>query len=329
MRRALGDMNMKALATMKALVSTKALATLGALAALAALAGGGVALSGCGASATLDPLARAAEVTSQQPGAKVAMTMQLSAPGLPGGSSFAMTAEGWFDEKAHSGEMTMDLSQVPGISALGGGAGAKVQMVFLYPVVYMNMPFLAGKLPEGKTWMKLDITKAMQAAGLNAGSLGSADQSDPTQFLQYLKASSGGVVSLGGETVDGVPTTHYRASLQLSHILEHLSGDEQAMVKGAIEKLGSAGIIPVDAWVDAQGRVRRMQLSIDGLGAAAGVAAGSPGATSPGAAGAAQSVSMAITIDFKSYGPGPAIVAPPADEVFDASALASGLKPAG
>lgn len=309
--------------------NTKAAKSLATLGALAALAGCGVALGGCGASATLDPLARAAEVTSRQSGAKVAMTMQLSAPGLPGGSSFAMTAEGWFDEKAHSGEMTMDLSQVPGMSLLGGGAGAKVQMVFLYPVVYMNMPFLAGKLPEGKTWMKLDITKAMQAAGLNAGTLSSANQSDPTQFLQYLRASSGGVVSLGGETVDGVPTTHYRAGLKLGNILEHLSGDEQAMVKGAIEKLGSAGVIPVDAWVDAQGRVRRMQLSIDGLGAATGAAAGSTGATSPGAAGAAQNVSMAITIDFKSYGPGPAIVAPPADEVFDASALASGLKPAG
>lgn len=291
MKRKRGDMK-----------AAKALATLGAL---AALAGGGVALSGCGASATLDPLARAAEVTSQQPGAKIAMTMQLSAPGLPGGGSYTITADGWFDEKAHNGEMTMDLSQVPGMSALG--AGGQVQMVFLYPVIYMNMPFLAGKLPEGKTWMKLDITKALQAAGMNAASLSSANQGDPTQFLQYLRASSGGVVSLGSETVDGVVTTHYRASLKLSSILEHLSGDQQSMLKGAIEKLGSAGVIPVDAWVDAQGRLRRMQLAIDGLGAAAGAAA--------------SSVSMAITVDFKSYGPGPAILAPPANEVFDASAL--------
>jgi hypothetical protein len=290
------------------MTAAKALASLGAL---AALAGGGLAISGCGASATLDPLARAAEVTSQQSGAKIAMTMQLSAPGLPGGGSYTITAEGWFDEKAHNGEMTMDLSQVPGMSALGGGSGGQVQMVFLYPIVYMNMPFLAGKLPEGKTWMKLDVTKALQAAGVNAASLSSPNQSDPTQFLQYLRASSGGVLRLGSDTIDGVATTHYRASLQLSRVLEHLSGDEQAMVKGAIEKLGSAGAIPVDAWVDAQGRLRRMQLAIDGLGAG-------------GAAGAAaSSVSMSITIDFKSYGPGPAIVAPPASQVFDASALAA------
>lgn len=288
--------------------------TLAALAVLAALIAGAVAMSGCGASATLDPVARAAEVSSQQSGAHIAMTMQFSAPGLPGGSSYAITANGWFDEKAHSGEMSMDLSQLPGISALPGGSGnGQVQVVFLYPTIYMNMPFLAGRLPEGKTWMKLDLSKAMQAAGVNASSFSSIDQSDPTQFLQYLRASSGAVVKLGSEKVDGVASTHYDATLQLSRILEHLPSGQQAMIKGALEKLGTAGAIPVEVWVDAQGRVRRMQMSLSGLGVAAGAGA-----------------SMAITVDFTSYGPGPTIVPPPASEVFDASSLAAaGLQEGG
>ena len=278
---------------------------LAAFAAVAAPIAGAVAMSGCGASATLDPIARAAEISSQQPGAHIVMTMQVSGAALPGGGGYTITAGGWFDYKDRDGELTMDMSQVPGISSLPGNG--QMQMIMLYPTVYMNMPFLAGKLPEGKTWMKLDFSKLMQADGLNASSLSSLGQSDPTQFLSYLRASSGGVVKLGQETVDGVPTTHYSATIPLSHVLEHLTGAEQTAVKGMIEKLGSSAAIPVEAWVDAQGRVRRMQLLVS-LGG----------------------VSTAIKVDFTSYGPGPAIVAPPASEVFDASSLvASGLSGAG
>lgn len=286
----------------------KALATLGAL---AALAGGGVALSGCGASATLDPLARAAEVTSQQSGVHVSMSMKFSAPGLAAqgasGGSFAMSATGYFDERKRTGEMTMDLSGVPGVSALPGG-GSSIKMIFLYPVIYMNMPFLTEKLPGGKPWIKLDIDKVVAAAGISTSQFGSLEQNDPTKFLEYLRASSGAVVSLGSQNVDGVPTTHYSATLQMSRILDRLPSSQQAAAKAALEKLGSAGAIPVEVWVDAQGRVRRMQMSLTGLiGAAASPAAGGVGG--------------AITIDFTSYGPVPEVVAPPASEVFDMSAM--------
>jgi hypothetical protein len=275
-----------------------------ALAALGvggALVAGGVALGGCGASATLDPIARAAEVSRQQNGVQIAMSMQLSA----GAQSFAITASGSFDERSRSGQMTMDLSGVPGIAALPGGTGnGQVRMVMLYPDVYMNMPFLAGKLPEGKTWMKLDLTKAAAQAGLGSP-LSSLEQDDPTRFLEYLRGSSGGVVSMGSETVDGVSTTHYHGTLQLSRVLERLPTNDQAAAKATLEKLGSAtGGIPVDVWIDAQNRVRRIRMNLS---------------VSPGSAGTGPLATAGLTIDFKSYGPVPPVVAPPAGEVFDAT----------
>jgi hypothetical protein len=286
-----------------------------ALAAAGALVAGAVAMSGCGASATLDPIARAAEVSTQQTGVTIAMTMQFSSPQLPGGT-YAITANGSFDERAHTGQMTMDLSGVPGLSSLAGPGEGKVQMVMLYPDIYMHMPFLAGKLPEGKTWMKLDITKAAAAAGVSSSSLSSLGQNDPTQFLEYLRGSAGGVVSLGKETVEGVPTTHYHGELELSRILANMPSSEQAAAKSALEKLGSGGAsvggggsggIPVEVWIDAQGRVRRIEMSFGGAGTAAGISAN-------------------ITVAFKSYGPVPPVTPPPAGEVFDAtSAAAAGI----
>jgi len=279
----------------------KAIAALGAGGVLVA---GAVAISGCGASATLDPIARAAEVSSQQTGVTIAMTMQFSSPSLPGGT-YSITANGSFDERAHSGQMTMDLSGVPGLSSLpGGGGNGQVQMVMLYPDIYMHMPFLAGQLPEGKTWMKLDITKAAAAAGVNTSSLSSLDQNDPTQFLEYLRGSSGGVVSLGSETVEGVLTTHYHGELELSRVLANIPSSEQAAARSALEKLGSGGSFPVEVWIDAQGRVRRIEMSFGGAGAAAGLSA-------------------TITIDFKSYGAVPPVTPPPAGEVFDATSAAT------
>jgi hypothetical protein len=286
----------------------KALAALGALAAVAAA---GVAVSGCGASETLDPIARAAEVTSQQAGARIKLTMQLSSPALPSG--YSVTASGFFDERNRSGEMSMNLAGIPDASALPGGGVGTVKMIYQYPVIYMDMPFLAGRLPEGKTWMKLDLAKAAQAAGIDLSQLSSLEQSDPTQFLEYLRASSGEVVQMGAESVDGVPTTHYYATLQLSSILDRLPASEQAAVKAELEKLGNTSGIPVNVWVDAQGRVRRMQLSL----------AGSSAAGTGGAVEATAGVSDTITIDYTSYGPVPPVTPPPAGEVFDATSLAA------
>ncbi len=294
---------------------TKLARALAALGALAAIGAGGVAVSGCGASAALDPIARAAEVTSQQSGARFSLTTQLASTALPGGA-FSITANGYIDERDRSAELTMDLSDIPGASDLPGGGAGTMRMILQYPVMYMNLPFLAGKLPEGKTWMKLDLTKAAQAAGIDLSQLSSLNETDPTQFLEYLRASSGGVVTVGSESVDGVPTTHYSATLQLSDILDRLPSSAQAAAKAALEKLGNAGGtggIPVNVWVDAKGRVRRIQLSIG---------ASLPADASGGVTGTA-SVSSTTTMDFTSYGPIPPIVPPPSSEVFDASALAA------
>jgi hypothetical protein len=277
------------------------------LTAAGAVSAGAIAMSGCGASAALDPVARAAQVTSNQEGARVAMTMQFSSSALSGG--FAIKADGYLDERHRSGQMTMDLSGLPGLSALGGGT-AKVQLIFQYPVIYMNMPFLAGRLPGGKTWMKLDVTKAAKAAGIETSQFSTLGQADPTQFLQYLRGSGGNVTTVGSETLNGVPTTHYRGTLQLSRILEHLPSSEREAAKSALEKLVNGGSIPVDVWVDGQGRLRRIQMSL-GVNLPAGSTSGA-------------SANGTITVDFTSYGPVPPITAPPASQVFDATAFATG-----
>lgn len=286
----------------------KVLAAVGSIAALGATA---AALGGCGASAALDPVARAAQVTSRQQGARVALRIQFASSLLPSG--FSITASGYVNERQGSARMSMDLSGIPGASALSGEGAGTIQMIIRYPVIYMQAPALASRLPAGKTWIKLDVAKAAQAAGIDSSQLGSLNQTDPTQFLQYLRASSGNVTATGSETLFGVSTTRYHATLQLGRVLDQLPDAQKSVAKGLLDKLGNGGAIPVDVWVDAGGRLRRMQMSI-GLT----LPVGSAGATT----GTSPSLSGTVTVDFTSYGPVPPILAPPSSQVFDASALA-------
>jgi hypothetical protein len=280
-----------------------------ALSAAAALAAGTIAATGCGASATLDPIARAAEITSLQTGVRFKLTTEIDSSSLPTGS-VSITGSGYMDARDRSGEITMDLSGLPGASSLPEGGLGSVEAIYKYPVIYMHMPFLASRLPEGKTWIKIDLSAAAAAGGMNLSGLSSLGESNPTQFIEYLRASSGGVVKLGGETLDGVPTTHYHGALQLSAVLERLPSSDQAAAKAALEKLGTNGTIPVDVWVDAQGRLRRIELSLSTA------PSGASGAGTPPVGGT-------VTIDYTSYGPVPPVVPPPAGEVFDVSSLAS------
>ena len=279
------------------------------LCALAAFAAAGAAISGCGASATLDPVARAAELTSRQAGSHFTLTMQLSSPMLPAGLS--LSASGYVDERHRSGEMNMNLAGIPGVSQAMGGAG-NIRMIFQFPVLYVNMPMLASRLPGGKTWMKLDLAKLASKAGIDASQLGSLNQTDPTQFLSYLRASSGAVTTVGSEQLGGVPTTHYRTALQLDRVLDRLPDSQRAAARSMLQSLGT-GSIPVDVWVDQQGRLRRMQLSLGGGSSS------TSGAPSPLA-----NVSGTLTLDLTSYGPVPPIVPPPSSQVFDASSMAAG-----
>jgi hypothetical protein len=87
----------KRLTMNRARSSTKKTTTaFAALFALLALAAGAFAVSGCGASATLDPIARAAEITSTQSGVRFKLTTQMTSSALPSGS-VSITGSGYMD----------------------------------------------------------------------------------------------------------------------------------------------------------------------------------------------------------------------------------------
>jgi hypothetical protein len=269
-----------------------------------------VAIAGCGGSSSgvIDPVAQAATTSTGSPGYRMNMTLQLSVPG----SSTVMVANGTgsFDTRDHIGSMSLDmnLGNNPQVVQALGASTLHMEERLTGLIVYVKMPTaIASKLPGGKAWMKIDLSKAAAAGGIpGLGSIANNPaSSDPSQFLQYLRAVSGDVSKVGTDTVNGVQATQYHASINLDRVPDVLPASSRAAGKqatAALEKAANLHQLPVDVWIDNQHLVRQLKMAF---------------ATTTGG----QSVKTAITISIPQYGRQTIPPPPPADQVTDLTSL--------
>jgi hypothetical protein len=283
------------------------------LATIAAAIAGAVSASGCGGSgpAAIDPVAQAAQVTSRSGGAHMSLSVHVEAAAL--GQPVTMSGQGFFNYGAKEGKLSIDVSGLPSAAAAVVPSGAlHMEEIFKSSAIYIGSPLFA-KLSHGAHWMKLDFSRVAKAMGFNLQQL-AGGQSSPTQLLEYLKAVGGTPERVGSEPVRGVPTTRYRATIDLSKLAGVLGTGNATRVREQLAKLIAqlgASKVPVDVWVDAQHRVRRMGFDF---------------AFSPGG----QQVQMRMTLELFDYGPTPSVQPPPASEVFDATGTTlAGLSRAG
>jgi hypothetical protein len=128
--------------------------------------------------------------------------------------------------------------------------------------VYMGASVLPGgvHLTRGKPWLKLDLSHTIGAAGVSQ--LPTA--SDPTQFVDYLRAVSSATGHKGLEKVSGIPTAHYSATIDLDRYPALVSAAQRPAVRRSIDTLESAlgsHSLPVDVWIDSQGLIRQISIS--------------------------------------------------------------------
>ncbi|MGN6168092.1 MAG: hypothetical protein ACTHQQ_07945 [Solirubrobacteraceae bacterium] len=268
-----------------------------------------VAAGGCGAASTIDPVAKAATVSTTTPGYQMRFLLKFGSPQLP--TALTATGNGSIDARNRTGSVAfvMNAGNDPDVKKAFGGSALRFQELVKGTTVYLKLPgSVAGKLPGHRPWLKLDLAKASGISGLSSLA-NNPVSSDPSQFLSYLRATSGNVSKQGGQVVNGIQTTHYHATIDLNKVPNALppasrSGAKQAL--SSIEQLTGLRQLPVDAWIDGNNLIRRMQMTI--------------------AESVAPSVKLNIgmTIDFLKYGRQPVPSFPSPDQVTDASSL-SGL----
>jgi hypothetical protein len=153
-----------------------------------------------------------------------------------------------------------------------------------------------GPLPEGREWMGLDLALGDEL-----------DSSVPTGVdaqgtLANLELVTGGVQKVGKESVRGVATTRYRGRISVSETAERLRDEGADDSASLVEKEGSP--MQIEAWIDAEGLVRRMRVV----------------QTKPGEEGEGPTT-IDMRIDLFDFGIEPEIELPDDDEVFDATSV--------
>lgn len=230
-------------------------------------------------------LSQAAAKTADETSFK--MSTEIAITGVSGMGTTTLTSEGEFDTKAKRGRVTQDLSSILGQLGSTGmhlpeGAGT-TETIVDGDVIYLKSSLLSslGSLTGGddkdpaKPWIKIDASKLAADHGSSSaapgGGLSSGGSTDPTALLDFLTASGDGLKELGNETVRGVATRHVGTNIDLTKALADASKEEREALEQQLGGLGASGELlgnslkrlPVEAWIDADGHVRRFSITFD------------------------------------------------------------------
>jgi hypothetical protein len=261
---------------------------LGPLAGAVAIAGVMIALvAPHHGSTVLDPVAKAADTTAAAGTAEFGMagSMQIA------GQSIPMNGSGTLDMRSQHMRMSMSFP-IPGLGQ------TDMEEIFDGNAFYMRFPAaLTQRLPGGKPWMKIDLDTLGKASGVDLKQVMQANQSNPADMLQSLKAVGSSHV-VGREDIGGAPTTHYQATVDLSKAAQRIPDKKTAAAVKQLFAATGTESIPVDVWIDRAGRVRRQRVRMT-----------------------TSAVSMDLTIEFTRFGVAVDTTPPPADQVMDAGAL--------
>jgi len=230
----------------------------------------GLLLGGGGATVIGAPLAQAAAVTGQEPGFRYSEVISATVAGV----SVLVDASGALNLAPDlNGSIAMT---VDGMDAQGLIVGSSVY----------------AQQPNSNSWLKLDLAGYGSVLGIDSPQFSA---SNPEQVVQYLR-SVGSVSDDGPDAVDGVPTTHYHAVVDLARLAVIFPSTAKGVA--LLTQLIGGDSLPIDVWVDTQHRVRRFSEQITAC-------------TRSG------SLTESITSDYYDFRSQPTVTAPPAQDVMD------------
>ena len=236
-----------------------------------------------------NPVAAAAEATSDAPGVRVSFTGTSQGP-----VRMSLRGSGVLDGEENRAWMEMSATG----SNMAGTQPLTLEEIVDGGDLYIHSSELSAAFGGQARWLLMRA----EALGdlLQSSASGGGMAASPTQQLDALEDASDQVAEVGPEQVNGVATTRYRALLDLGKLTDQLksevSGEFGDLIEKSMEQITSA---TVDVWIDGNGLIRRE--------------------TSNSAMGSLGTFNL--TMVFSDYGIRPDIQPPPSSEVFDATAL--------
>ncbi|MCU1467934.1 MAG: hypothetical protein JWM72_3862 [Actinomycetia bacterium] len=227
-----------------------------AVALLAASCGGGKPFSEA-TSPTSSPA-----VTTSTPQARLLASVQRATDAKTTRLSLDVTTSGLgtVGDVTFSGTGVLDLTHrrlQMTLKNAGPGPSISIEMRMVDGTLYLN---------TGDGW----ISQAVATAS-------STETPVPSNYLDFLQGVSSDARIEGHESLHGVDTTRYAATLDLVRALSRIrDAAKRAVVKHALDQFGMAKV-PARVWIDDAGRLRKLDMSIDlsHVAARLGVAPGS------------------------------------------------------
>lgn len=242
-------------------VAVVALSAVG-LGAIVALSGGGADESSGEALPEADAfsLAAAAERAVDAPSVRFDMTVTAGPLG-------AVTVEGTVDNERGVSRLAMDLGSLMG---LGGVADAGGAMEVLFDsgagVVYFGSEAMGGLLPTDAPWVSFDLEALAEASGQSLEDLQGEFAVDPADTAAALLAADD-VTEVGDEEIDGVPTRHYRVTVDLAAALASVpQADADQLGSAEFGELDLPDAVVYDVWVTEDNQLRRATFEMDVAG---------------------------------------------------------------
>ncbi|MGW7195478.1 hypothetical protein [Streptomyces chryseus] len=163
------------------------------------------------------------------------------------------------------GQGVIDLAEGDSEMTLTAG-GQKIEQRVVDGIVYQKPPKeQQAKVPGKKPWIKIDLKKAAQRGG------SSPQVNDPAESAGFAKGvTDKDVRKIGTEQVGGTGTTRYRVTIDVDKLAG--TGD-RAKADQLKKQLGPT--LPMDVWLDDDGRIRRQQMDLR-VKAPDGAASGGP-----------------------------------------------------
>lgn len=146
----------------------------------------------------------------------------------------------------------------------------------------------------GGDWYSVDTQ------GHGTAALFSQPFTDPATAFALIRDSSDNVETVGQETVRGVATMHYKATVNAAKAAAVVGAGVQPSKAGKLSDLGLS-TAPVDVWVDGQGRIAQLSFAYAGSGASSSSSGFASGGT--------------LTLNFTNYGQPVNVTIPPASSV--------------
>ena len=147
------------------------------------------------------------------------------------------------------------------LAPLGLAGEGRTQVLLDGDVVYID---LGRRLPglADRPWLRIDMDALEEGEGDSIEALRQLKANDPSGVLNALRGVTGDVAEVGEEDVRGTPTTRYRATVDLADAKASSPEPARDDLDEMVRQLGTSRLA-VEAWLDAEGRLRRLRYTVD------------------------------------------------------------------